>query len=154
TVVSLGGELVDSVYECTHLVTDKVRRTVKFLCGLSRGILIVNSQWLESSRQAHRFLDATSYIVKDNSAEQQYGFQLSESREKALNGGVLQGYKIHVTSKVAPGPQQMKDIIKCAAGEVDYLQMKVVVELEKENHQSLQQAVSLNEEKDEFCCQS
>ena len=29
-VTSLGGELVDDVHSCTHLVTDKVRRNISF----------------------------------------------------------------------------------------------------------------------------
>lgn len=46
-VVALGGTLADSVFECTHLVTDRVRRTLKFLCALARGVPIVTPAWLD-----------------------------------------------------------------------------------------------------------
>ncbi|XP_070792774.1 mediator of DNA damage checkpoint protein 1 isoform X2 [Pituophis catenifer annectens] len=46
-VAELGGTLAESVFDCTHLVTDRVRRTVKFLCALARGIPIVTLDWLE-----------------------------------------------------------------------------------------------------------
>lgn len=43
---SLGGSMATSVFDCTHLVTDRVRRTVKFLCAVARGIPIVTPKWL------------------------------------------------------------------------------------------------------------
>lgn len=46
-VVQLGGSLALGVSDMTHLVTDKVRRTVKFLCAVARGIPVVTTQWLE-----------------------------------------------------------------------------------------------------------
>ncbi|NXI35779.1 MDC1 protein, partial [Galbula dea] len=46
TLRTLGGSLATSVFDCSHLVTDRVRRTVKFLCALARGIPIVTPQWL------------------------------------------------------------------------------------------------------------
>lgn len=46
-VTELGGSMAKSVFDCTILVTDRVRRTVKFLCALARGIPIVTLDWLE-----------------------------------------------------------------------------------------------------------
>ena len=43
---ALGGSMAASVFDCTHLVTDRVRRTVKFLCAVARGIAIVTPTWL------------------------------------------------------------------------------------------------------------
>lgn len=43
---TLGGAMATSVFDCTHLVTDSVRRTVKFLCAVARGIPIVTPEWL------------------------------------------------------------------------------------------------------------
>ncbi|XP_070556426.1 mediator of DNA damage checkpoint protein 1-like isoform X2 [Ptychodera flava] len=117
TVKSLGGSLVDSVYECTHLVTDKVRRTVKFLCGLSRGIPILTPDWLDQCKQAKRFLDIDQYLLKDKQGEDQYRFDLAESRQKALQNSALQGYKVHVTKNVVPPVAVLKDIIQCAGGQ-------------------------------------
>lgn len=82
-VQDLNGEVVESVYDCTHLVTDKVstfvidilflthlymdevvilisifqvRRTVKFLCCLSRGIPVVSKKWLTACKKAKSFV--------------------------------------------------------------------------------------------------
>jgi len=116
-VTSLGGELVDDIHSCTHLVTDKVRRTVKFLCGLASGQIIVLPSWLDACKRAKNFVDTTPFLVKDKDAEKQYKFDLQRSHEVALTEGLLEGYKVHVTKKVKPEPSQMKDIIQSAKGE-------------------------------------
>ncbi|XP_033738176.1 mediator of DNA damage checkpoint protein 1-like [Pecten maximus] len=118
TVKDLGGEMVTSIHDCTHLVTDKVRRTVKLLCCLSRGIPIVQPTWLSSSKQAGIFIqDVTPYLVKDTATEKQYKFSLQRSIERASQASVLLGYRVHVTKSVRPDPTQMKDILECAGAE-------------------------------------
>lgn len=116
-VTSLGGQLVNDIHSCTHLVTDKVRRTVKFLCGLSRGVIIVQPSWLEACKKAKSFVDTSPFLVKDRDAEEQFKFDLQRSHEAACRQGLLEGYKVHVTKKVKPEPSQMKDIIQSAKGE-------------------------------------
>lgn len=116
-VISLGGQLVDNIHNCTHLVTDKVRRTVKFLCGLAGGQIIVLPSWLEACKKAKSFVDTSPFLVKDKDAEKQYNFDLQRSHEVALTKGLIEGYKVHVTKKVKPEPSQMKDIIQSAKGE-------------------------------------
>nr|XP_054772370.1 LOW QUALITY PROTEIN: mediator of DNA damage checkpoint protein 1-like [Lytechinus pictus] len=116
-VTTLGGELGNSVDDCTYLVTDKVRRTVKFLCSMARGIVIVKPTWLEASMKAKAFVDPSPYQLKDKAAERQYSFSLNTSLDKAKEAKLFDGYKLHVTPGVKPDPQQMKDIIKCAGGE-------------------------------------
>ncbi|GFS15803.1 mediator of DNA damage checkpoint protein 1 [Elysia marginata] len=113
-VKELGGELVGNIQECTHLITDKVRRTVKFLGGLAKGALIVTPQWLESSKQARTFLDGNKFLVNDPAMEKQYRFSLQSSIERASAAPLLQGYSVHVTPSVKPDPTQMKDILHCA----------------------------------------
>ena len=42
----------DSMEEVTVLVTDKIRRTVKFMCAVARGLPIVSDQWLLQCKSA------------------------------------------------------------------------------------------------------
>lgn len=49
-VAQLGGTLAKGVNDMTHLVTDKARRTVKFLCAVARGVPIVTPDWLKKVR--------------------------------------------------------------------------------------------------------
>jgi hypothetical protein len=116
-VKKLGGEMVDSVYDCTHLVTDQVRRTVKFLCGVARGVLIVTPDWLEQCKVAGTFLDGNSFLVHDEANEKKFKFNLLSSLQRAAENRLLAGYKVHVTKNVKPEPNQMRDIIQCAGGQ-------------------------------------
>ncbi len=115
-VSSLGGELVESVFDCTHLVTDKVRRTAKLLCCLSRGALVVVPDWLDQCKVSKTFVDPAPYLVKDKAAEKQHGFTHVTSHQRALQGSVMTKYRVFVTGSVKPEPQQMKEIILCAGG--------------------------------------
>lgn len=69
TVLALGGSLASSVAEASHLVTDRIRRTVKFLCALGRGIPILSLAWLHESRKAGCFLPPDEYLVTDPEQE-------------------------------------------------------------------------------------
>ena len=55
-VKELGGILTNKVSECTVLITDKIRRTSKFLCALGLGIPIVSPNWLVQSKMTKTFL--------------------------------------------------------------------------------------------------
>ncbi|XP_077180641.1 mediator of DNA damage checkpoint protein 1 isoform X2 [Paroedura picta] len=116
-ITELGGSLAESVFDCTHLVTDRVRRTVKFLCALARGIPIVTLDWLEKSKQNSFFLAPNTFLVRDLEQEKNFQFSLAGSLKKARQkGGLLQGYELHVTPNVKPEPEHMRDIIKCSGG--------------------------------------
>lgn len=43
----LGGSMAKGVSDMNCLVTDKVRRTVKFLCAVAKGVPIVTPHWLD-----------------------------------------------------------------------------------------------------------
>uniref|UniRef100_A0A3B5AYR7 Mediator of DNA damage checkpoint 1 n=1 Tax=Stegastes partitus TaxID=144197 RepID=A0A3B5AYR7_9TELE len=53
----LGGSMAKGVADMNCLVTDKVRRTVKFLCAVAKGVPIVTTEWLEKVS----FLELISY---------------------------------------------------------------------------------------------
>lgn len=46
----LGGSMAKGVADMNCLVTDKVRRTVKFLCAVAKGVPIVTPHWLKKVR--------------------------------------------------------------------------------------------------------
>ncbi len=118
TVQKLGGVMVDSVFQCTHLITDKVRRTVKFLCCLSRGCIVVNSSWLDKCRDVGSFVSAEPFVVKDKINERLHKFVLKDSIAKARSVQLLKGSSVFVSDNVKPCPKDMADIIESAGGEV------------------------------------
>ncbi|XP_028280178.1 mediator of DNA damage checkpoint protein 1 isoform X2 [Parambassis ranga] len=107
----LGGSMAKDVADMNCLVTDKVRRTVKFLCAVAKGVPIVTTDWLVKSGKAGSFLSPNAFLVKDPEQEGKFKFCLQESLRIASSQLLLQGYKIHVTKSVKPEPVQMKDII-------------------------------------------
>ncbi|XP_049571618.1 mediator of DNA damage checkpoint protein 1 isoform X11 [Orcinus orca] len=117
-VLALGGSLASSVAEASHLVTDRIRRTVKFLCALGRGIPILSLDWLHQSHKAGCFLPPAEYVVTDPEQEKNFGFSLREALSRARERRLLEGYEIHVTPGVQPPPPQMGEIISCCGGTV------------------------------------
>ncbi|XP_042160333.1 mediator of DNA damage checkpoint protein 1 [Oncorhynchus tshawytscha] len=113
-VSCLGGSLAKGVADMTHLVTDRVRRTVKFLCAVARGVPVVTTDWLDKCGKVGRFLPTDRYLVKDREQENKFSFCLEESLRTASTQPLLQGYEVHVTGSVLPEPAQMKDIIVCS----------------------------------------
>nr|XP_046157411.1 mediator of DNA damage checkpoint protein 1-like [Oncorhynchus gorbuscha] len=113
-VSCLGGSLAKGVADMTHLVTDRVRRTVKFLCAVARGVPVVTTDWLDKCGKVGRFLPTDRYLVKDREQEIKFSFCLEESLRTASTQPLLQGYEVHVTRSVLPEPAQMKDIIVCS----------------------------------------
>ncbi|XP_053578009.1 mediator of DNA damage checkpoint protein 1 isoform X2 [Bombina bombina] len=111
---SLGGDVAESVSDCTHLVTDRVIRTVKFLCALARGIPIITLDWIYKCKKSSCFLSHNGFLVKDKVQEKNFNFNLSESLQKAKKKPLFEGYEIHVTPNVKPEPEQMKEIIQCS----------------------------------------
>lgn len=110
----LGGRLAKGVADMNCLVTDKVRRTVKFLCAVAKGVPIVTTHWLDKSCKAGSFLSPNTFAVEDPEQENKFSFCLQESLRIASSQPLLQGYHIHVTASVKPEPVQMKDIIFCS----------------------------------------
>ncbi|XP_051009561.1 mediator of DNA damage checkpoint protein 1 [Acomys russatus] len=117
-VLALGGSLASSVNEASHLVTDRIRRTVKFLCALGKGIPILSLNWLYQSRKAGCFLPPDKYLVIDPEQEKNFSFSLRDSLSRARERRLLEGYEIHVTPGVQPPPPQMGEIISCCGGTV------------------------------------
>ncbi|XP_076414249.1 mediator of DNA damage checkpoint protein 1 isoform X1 [Peromyscus maniculatus bairdii] len=117
-VLALGGSLASSVNEASHLVTDRIRRTVKFLCALGKGIPILSLNWLYQSRKAGCFLPPDDYLVTDPEQEKNFSFSLRDALSRARERRLLEGYEIHVTPGVQPPPPQMGEIISCCGGTV------------------------------------
>lgn len=75
-----GGVIVDRPSESTILVTDRVRRTTKFLCAVAKGIQIISSRWLETAHETGNiYLSPEQFLLVDSQAEAEYKFNLSQA---------------------------------------------------------------------------
>ncbi|NXH47358.1 MDC1 protein, partial [Dicaeum eximium] len=87
---TLGGTEATSVHDCSHLVTDGIRRTLKFLCALGRGVPIVTPQWLLQSSHGGRPLSPGPFLPRDPSCERRFGFRLRPALAQARARPLLQ----------------------------------------------------------------
>lgn len=108
-LVLLGGIISDMPDEATILVTDKIRRTNKLFCAITRHIPIVSVEWIEDSMKEKSFLDWNDYFLKDPAVEAKYKFSLKESLERAANKKLLDGFTFLITSHVIqPSVEEIK----------------------------------------------
>ncbi|XP_078364227.1 PAX-interacting protein 1-like [Oculina patagonica] len=117
-IANLGGVVVTSVKDCTHLVTRKIIRTVKFLCAISVAKYVVMPEWIDKSQQSNTFLEPSEFTVKDAFSEDIYDMDLVTSLQRARTRPLLQDILVYVTQNVEPSPSSMKEIIQCAGGQV------------------------------------
>jgi len=54
-ILLLGGTVTDEITQCSVLVTDKIRCTMKILSAIARGCPIVNANWLKHSYTVKMF---------------------------------------------------------------------------------------------------
>lgn len=116
TIKSLSGTLSEDIKSCSHLITDKVKRTVKFLCAIGRGLPIVNETWLKQSKGCKTFVSADDFIIKDKASEKLYSFDLVKSIMSARKTAFLEGWSFHPTSACKPDANQLNDILSCNGG--------------------------------------
>eukprot|EP00095_Tigriopus_kingsejongensis_P000940 maker-scaffold360_size197209-snap-gene-0.35 protein:Tk00940 transcript:maker-scaffold360_size197209-snap-gene-0.35-mRNA-1 annotation:"mediator of dna damage checkpoint protein 1" len=131
-VQDLGGTVTEDVKECTVLVTDKIRRTAKFLCMVAKGIPVVSPVWLAMSKEAKLFQDPWHYLLVDEEAERKWGFALQTTLRNCLHAKapLLFGFRVFVTQNVQPSGEQLRDIVESAGG-------KVVKSLPKKAHEDI-----------------
>ncbi|GLH10396.1 Uncharacterized protein GBIM_15347 [Gryllus bimaculatus] len=111
-IKKLGGKVVQEPEECTILITDKIRRTFKFLCIMGHGKPIVTPDWIKQSHLSGSFLDPWNFIVKDKEAEKKFKFQLQKSLKEASAKKLLDGYSVFATPSVKPPPTEMKGVME------------------------------------------
>jgi hypothetical protein len=83
----IGATIVDEPSVATHVVTmdNTIKRTVKLMTALNRGVLfVVGEKWLQDSAKAGKpvaitDLASSPYIVTDAAREHQWGFRLSDT---------------------------------------------------------------------------
>lgn len=107
-VKHLGGTVTDNPNECSVLVTDKVRRTAKFLCMLAKGVPIVDPAWLAGSKDLKTFRDPWQHIIIDRESEKKWGFNLKTTLKTSQKSLLLSDFKVFATKSVLPPPSEMK----------------------------------------------
>ncbi|KAJ1988080.1 Mediator of DNA damage checkpoint protein 1 [Dimargaris cristalligena] len=107
-IEKLNGVVTDNWKECTHLVTNKERRTVKYLCAMASGRLLVSVSWINASYRRGYFVDPSDYYLTP---------PVNYPNEKG--GGVFAGCLVYVTGHITkPTRVEALEIIAAARGQV------------------------------------
>ncbi|KAI6655346.1 Mediator of DNA damage checkpoint protein 1 [Oopsacas minuta] len=117
-VADLGGVITDDVYKATHLITDRVRRTIKFLSCLTRGCEIVSINWLLKSKDAGKFLDTNPFIIDDKCSEKKFRFILKDSCILARSNRLFVNYVFYLTPNILPQHREVEKLIYCSGGKI------------------------------------
>eukprot|EP01103_Thecamoeba_quadrilineata_P012680 TRINITY_DN3322_c0_g1_i1.p1 TRINITY_DN3322_c0_g1~~TRINITY_DN3322_c0_g1_i1.p1 ORF type:complete len:220 (+),score=27.47 TRINITY_DN3322_c0_g1_i1:446-1105(+) len=116
-VGELGGTVeYKDVQKATHLVTDKIRRTPKFISGISHCSFYLNPNWLLQSQKACHFLDESKFVLDDVEGEAKFGFKLKESLQNQ-NRTLFQSYHFYLTPSLLNRETTIK-LITQAGGKV------------------------------------
>jgi hypothetical protein len=121
-IANLGGEIVNDPKDATHLITNKIRKSCKFLSCLNKGVFIVNERWLEESNKAKTFANPSAYALSDSQCEKQYKFSLQTSLLKAKSQQLFQDWKFILIHEDSPQEElsrsDIRIIIECGNGEL------------------------------------
>eukprot|EP01124_Arcella_intermedia_P016210 TRINITY_DN2279_c0_g1_i1.p1 TRINITY_DN2279_c0_g1~~TRINITY_DN2279_c0_g1_i1.p1 ORF type:complete len:1240 (+),score=456.43 TRINITY_DN2279_c0_g1_i1:412-3720(+) len=118
-VKELGGAVTEDPFDCTHLVSDKLGRTIKFMAALNICDYLVTSQWIHQSHKAFVFLDESEFLLRDAQGEENYGMVMQETMKQIQeNPKILSKMKFFLTANIEPRPADFETIIKAAGGEI------------------------------------
>ncbi|XP_059963762.1 PAX-interacting protein 1 [Mesoplodon densirostris] len=148
----LGGEVAESAQKCTHLISSKVTRTVKFLTAISVVKHIVTPEWLEECFKCQKFLDEQNYLLRDAEAEVLFSFSLEESLRRAHVSPLFKAKYFYITPGICPSLSTMKAIVECAGGKVLSKQPSFRKLMEHKQNKSLSEIILISCENDLHLC--
>lgn len=114
----LGGNVTENPQHCSHLVSQKLTRTIKFFHAINVCSYIITKEWLEESSLQGRFLEEEKYFLNDELGEREVGCNLQESLRKAKSSPIFRGLVFYITPGVIPPVEELKRVIESAGGAV------------------------------------
>ncbi|KAJ1826072.1 regulator of Ty1 Transposition [Coemansia sp. RSA 2599] len=126
-VAALGGEIVATATEATHLVCEySFKRTLKMLLAITSGrIFIVNRDWLTDSLEQGQWITIDyvtsssadkSYQIQDREAEEKLGFSMEQSKRLAHSRRLFEGVTVLFTPNISPNFETMRALVEAAGG--------------------------------------
>jgi hypothetical protein len=131
-VTKLNGINSDDINEITHLITDKVHRTKKFLCALNQShivslqwvlVILLNFQLIDSHKKK-QFMNEEDYILIDKKAERESAFSMIEvlNKRKKLqeqNLKIFTGISFWIAPELLkPSKEDLVEIIQSGGGKI------------------------------------
>ncbi|KAL7066561.1 hypothetical protein ACR3K2_29890 [Cryptosporidium serpentis] len=108
----------------THLIAPSIKRTLKFLWAVCKGISIITPQTLKAALALKSYDSIIAAINKapllyDSVGERKFGFQLSNSINKARKKPLFEGFYIFICSSIkSPSPNELTWLCKSAQAKI------------------------------------
>ncbi|CAD5226830.1 unnamed protein product [Bursaphelenchus xylophilus] len=115
----LGGQVTDSIVDCTHFVTCDLKRTIQLCEALGQGKEVVDPSWVDHSFSCLRFIDSLDFRVRDYENEAKYGFNVLNTIFRARTRHVFEDVTFHVSPNVQPSHEIVRRLIQSAGGSVE-----------------------------------
>jgi hypothetical protein len=121
-VLKLGGNLVNTPSECTHLIAGRVARTLKFMCAFNVAEHVLNSSWLIKSVECGYFVEERTFQLQDSSRELEFGFSLTNSlnERKLRQKPIFNEMLFFITRSCVPSVRLLLQMIESAGGKATY----------------------------------
>ncbi|KAJ3030039.1 UNVERIFIED_CONTAM: hypothetical protein HDU68_010288 [Siphonaria sp. JEL0065] len=113
----MGGKDAMDIESCTHLVSNKVVRTEKFISALTLGKEIVTSEWVDKSVKVGYWLDVNAHRPIDVRLEYP-GFSIQKSLVHSRAAKLLSGFHVYATPHVSPEWIILKRLVEIAGGKM------------------------------------
>ncbi|GBE78793.1 hypothetical protein SCP_0116860 [Sparassis crispa] len=114
----MGVKMTTKPTECTHLVTNNVVRTEKFLCALPVVQHILSEKWLLASAATKQLLPESDYALVDPEAEKKFGFKLAEALRRAHAGKLFAGMTFYATPRIGVDHKLLKNVVTANGGQL------------------------------------
>jgi len=116
----LGGTITQNASECSHLVSDGMARTIKFMAAINICDYVLTTDWITDSYQANKWLSESKYELHDDRIENEYGFILNDTmkKRKTMKQKLFQDLQFYITPNTKPTPKDLEYIIVIAGGTV------------------------------------
>lgn len=115
----LGGEVVESPSDATHLVVTRLVRSCKLLVALSIVDHILSSKWITDSANAGKFLPVNGYEINDPKFKQTFKADVQKTIQTPSRRTLFEGKTFFLTPTVRPSKAILKSMIESSGGRVD-----------------------------------
>lgn len=111
--------ITDDIKDATHLCSDSIKNTEKFLVSMASVPNFVSPAWIEACFNEEIIVDAEPYLLKDETYEKEFGINLQDSLSKARKRKVFEKYAFILTDNIKdPSKPSCKRIIEAHGGKV------------------------------------
>lgn len=118
-VLILGGIVVDSPADATHLVMTRESRTCKLIQACCHVDYVLKSSWIADSAKAGKFVPTDPYRIQHIPVDENLQFNLNTVLCAPTRSTLFAGKYFHVTPDVFPAREEIIRMIESSGGKVE-----------------------------------